>query len=361
MSIMRTYCSNTEMVLLLGTKSRHATTVNRHGRRRMRLFLRHARFAKLESAFPGVFRSFLFLTNHPLHSAGNGQDLRFVLQSTKEATTLASLPSVVASWVKRIASDAGVTEEVAFAAMSKTDAGADLPKLRDALMRLIDALAQCWAPAGDCSHEAVRRAAQALIDQCGRASSLDHQQVLPAYVIATVNPDEQIAARIDGKRITLERVQAVLEAGRNSTAPLEGDPTQCISPGDGSSDLLHQKLDAGGFSAVSRNSAEDLRDKADYLGIKWIKQHGDSVGLVMYNHVRSLVLSDAGRAFDATQTEADCFGPAMREDLRCRFRERRVAGYQLYDCTDDHLEGIAFSLTAQCKVVWSHARPWESN
>jgi hypothetical protein len=35
----------------------------------------------------------------------------------------------------------------------------------------------------------------------------------------------------------------------------------------GSTDLLYKKLDAGGFSAVSRNSAEDLRDKADYLGI----------------------------------------------------------------------------------------------
>lgn len=319
-----------------------------------------ARFAKLEAEYNHRFRRFYFLTNHPLYSAGNGNDLSYVLQSIKDVATVADLPSNVASWVRRVARDAGVDETVAFAAMSKTVAKADLPKLRDALMRLIDAITQCWPIAVDCSHGSVRRAAQALIEECGRASSLDHEQLLPAYVIATMEKDEQITARIDGKRMTLERVQAVLEAGRDSTATLEGDPAQCIPPGEGSTDLLHQKMDAGGFSAVSRNSAEDLRDKADYLGIKWIKQYGNSKGLNRYNHVCSLVLSDAGRAFDSTQTKNDGFGPSMREELRRRFRDRRMAGDQLFDATDDHLEGIAFSLTAQCKIFWSHTRPWES-
>ncbi len=318
------------------------------------------RFAKLESYYPGRFRRFAFLTNHPLYSAGNGQDLPHVLQSIKDAASVADLPSIVAPWVRRVARDADVTEAVAFAALSKTVAKADLPKLRDAVMRLIDAIAQCWAPAGDCSHNAVRQAAQALIDECGRASSLDHEQLLPAYVTAAVDDDAAMAARINGKRMTLARVDNVLEHGRESTATLAGDPTLYVEPGGGSTEVLHKKLDAGGFSAVSRNSAEDLRDKADYLGIGWTKKYGHDKGLQCYDHVRSLALSDAGRAFDATQTQADGFGPAMREDLRRRFRERRTAGDQLFDSTDDHLEGIAFSLTAQCKVVWSHAKPWES-
>jgi hypothetical protein len=279
----------------------------------------------------------------------------------KDAATLADLPSNVASWIKRVAREAGVTEAVAVAAMAKTVASADLPKLRDAAMRVIDTIAHCWTPANDCSHGAVRRAAQALVDECGRASSLDHQQLLPAYVVATVCDDADIAARISGKRIDLARVQRVLEQGRDSTATLEGDSATRIPLGTGSTDLLHRKLDAGGFSAVSRYSAEDLRDKADYLGIRWTKQYGIDSGLAKYDHVRTLVFSDAGRAFDATRTERDGFGPAMREDLRRRFQERRRTGDQLYDSTDDHLEGIAFSLTAQCKVVWSNARPWESD
>ncbi|AFL75366.1 DUF4297 domain-containing protein [Thiocystis violascens] len=318
------------------------------------------RFAKLESDYPRRFRCFCFLTNHPLHSERNGQDIRHVLQSIKDAATVADLQPPVASWFRQVVEAASVTEAIAFAAMSKTEAKADLPKLRDAVIRLIDTIAQCWAPATDCSYYAVRRAAQALIDECSRASSLGHEQLLPAYVIAIVNDDSDMAARIDGKRMTLARVQSILEHGRDSSATLAGDPARYIGPGEGSTELLHKKLDAGGFSVVSRNSAEDLRDKADYLGIAWTKKYGYDKGLERYGHVCSLVLSDAGRSFDATQTETDDFGPAMREELRRRFRERRTASYQLYDCTDDHLEGIAFSLTAQCKVVWSHARPWES-
>jgi len=317
------------------------------------------RFAKLESEYPGRFRRFCFLTNHPLYSAGNAQSLSYVLQSIKDVQSVEGLPLSVVRWVRRVARDAEVAEEVAFAALLKTVATADLPKLRDAVMRLIDAIAQCWAPAADCSHEAVKQAAQALIDECGRASSLNHEQLLPAYVIAALDDHADMAARIAGKRMTLARVKGILEEGRDSIATLSGDPALCVKPGAGSAELLNQKLDTAGFSAVSRHSAEDLRNKADYLGIVWIKKYGNDAGLRRYDHVRSIVFSDAGRAFDATQSKADGFGPAMRENLRRRFRERRTAGDQLFDSTDDHLEGIAFSLTAQCKVVWSHARPWE--
>lgn len=318
------------------------------------------RFAKLESEYPGRFRNFCFLTNHPLYSAGNGQDLAHVLQTIRNTGTLAKLPSNVALWVNQVVRGAEVTEAVAYAALSKAVAKADLPKIRDATMRLIDTIDQCWAPATDCTHHAVRQAAQALIDECGRASSLNHEQLIPAYVVAAPDGNAEIAARIGCKRMTLARVKSILEHGRDSAAMLAGNFALCVEPGNGSTELLHKKLDAGGFSSVSRNSAEDLRDKADYLGIVWIKKHGRENGLQRYDHVRSVVLSDAGRAFDATQTDADGFGPAMRDDMRRRFRERRTAGDQLFDATDDHLEGIAFSLTAQCKIVWSHARPWES-
>jgi hypothetical protein len=318
------------------------------------------RFAKLEAEYPERFRRFCFLTNHPLHTSRNGQDLPFVLHSIAAAESIADLPANIAGWVRRIARDANVTETDAFVALSKTVATSDLPKLRDAVMRLIDTIVQCWSPAADCSHTAIRCAAQELVDECGRASSLNHEQLLPAYILAAVDGEACITARIHGKRMTVARVQSILERGRDATATLAGDPTRFVEPGQGSTDLLHQKLDVGGFSAVSRNSAEDLRDKADYLGIVWINKYGRERGLERYDHIRSVVLSDAGRAFDATQIDAGGFGPEMRDDLRRRFRERRASGANLYDATDDHLEGIAFSLTAQCEVAWSHARPWES-
>lgn len=319
-----------------------------------------SRFSKLESDFPGGFRQFCFLSNHPLHSSGNGKDLAHVLGTVKRAKAIADLPTGIARWVRRIARDAEVSEAIAFSALSKTVVDANLPKLRDVLMRLIHTIAQSWSPAADCSHESLKRAAIGLVDECGRASSLNHYQLLPAYLVTAADPDADTRSRIEGKRMTRERIDRALEMGRDSMATLDGDPNLWVKPGEGSPELLRKKLQAGGFSSVAMTSAEDLRNKADYLGITWIQKYGRDMGLGRYNHLRSLVLSDAGRAFDASQIETDGFGPNMREDLRSRLQQRREDGCQLYDCTVDHLEGIAFTLTAQCKITWSHARPWES-
>jgi hypothetical protein len=176
--------------------------------------------------------------------------------------------------------------------------------------------------------------------------------------VASPNVTE-LAARLAGKRIDEARILAILDQGLNETAPLDGNPDLCAEPGTGKTSLLLRKLDAGGFSAVSRNSAQDLRDKADYLGIVWTKKHGRTAGLQRYGHVRSLVLSDAARAFEAAQREDQPLGVRMLSELRFRFGQRRQDGNQLYDCSDEHLEGFAYSLTSQCKVQWSLDRPWE--
>lgn len=319
------------------------------------------RFSRLENEFPGRFRAFLFLSNHPLHSARNGQDINYVLQMIKSATALSDLSSPVARLLARIAKEAGCTAEVVFVALTKAQARDDLPKLADIEVRLIDTLTGIWNCATDCPYNSVRRAARHLASECGRASSLSHQDILPAYLPVTPDPEGmEFAARLAVKRLERIRVLEILDAGLNMTAPLDGDPESLVEPGTGATDLLLKKLDAGGFSAVSRNSALDLRDKADYLGIVWTKKHGRGSGLQRYTHVRSIVLSDAARAFEGTQDDEHPFGVKMLSELRSLFKERRAEGSPLYDCSDEHLEGFAYSLTSQCKVQWSIDRPWET-
>lgn len=318
-----------------------------------------ARFARLESDFPGHFKKFSFLTNHQIYKSDNGQDLLWILDCIRGASSASDLDARVNAWLKKVADTGKVTLATAFAAASKTNASGELPKLDDVTLRLVNTLAESWEPAESCSHSALRSSALSLVEECGRASSLDHKQSLPGYFGVIAEPDQAAETCIDAKRMTAHRVKQSLESGLVTQAELDGDPAKGVKPGEGSTDLLRAKLDAAGFSAVSMNSAEDLRDKADYLGLKWAMQHGNEKGLGQYNHIQSLVLSDASRAFDATQAAIDPFGPKMREDLRQRFRDRRKDGAQLYDATDDHLEGFVFSLTSQCKVVWSHARPWE--
>jgi hypothetical protein len=177
----------------------------------------------------------------------------------------------------------------------------------------------------------------------------------------TADPvNTELSARLAGKRIDRDRMLRVLDQGLDELANLDSEPDLLIDPGTGDSDLLQKKLDAGGFSAVSRNSAEDLRDKADYLGLVWTKKHGRIPGLQRYAHVRSLVLSDAAGAFEHSKREDAKFGIEMLSDLRGRFKERRQEGSQLYDSSDEHLEGFAYALTSECKVLWSTDRPWEN-
>lgn len=319
-----------------------------------------ARFAKLEADFPGQFRRFKFLTNHPLHAARNNQDICYVLAIVKAAATAADLPSGITSFLTRIAKEAGCSDEVAFVAIQKTEASDDLPKMPDVMTRLAQTLADVWSRARDCPFPAIEKAARALVHECGEASSLAHENALPAYLSLTTDPvSAELSARLAGKRIDRDRMLRILEQGLDQLATLDSDPELLIDLGRGDSDLLKKKLDAGGFSAVSRNSAEDLRDKADYLGLVWTKKYGRTSGLQRYTHVRSLVLSDAAAAFEKARQDDARFGVQMLSELRARFRERRRLNDQLYDTTDEHLEGFTYALTSECKVVWSNDRPWE--
>lgn len=321
-----------------------------------------ARFAKLEAGFPGRFRAFRFVTNHPLYAAENGRDFRHVLRVIRAAACVSDLSRPIERFVSSVSRESGCAAEVVFTALSKTYAVDELPKLPDAAIRLVSTLTGVWHRADDCSHASVMGAARRLASECGQASSLAHQDVLPAYLPATSDPEAtEISACLAGKRFDRARVLRVLETGLNGTATLDGDPAAIVEPGTGAKSLLLKKLDAGGFSAVSRNSAEDLRDKADYEGIVWIKKYGRAEGLRRYGHVRSLVLSDAARAFEATKDEAHPFGLQMLSELRSRFQQRRIEGSQLYECSNEHLEGFAYTMTSECRIQWSLARPWEAD
>ena len=319
------------------------------------------RFIRLEQAYPGRFRSYHFLTNHPLHNAKNSASIRHFLSEIAKVSEANNLANPDLRLFLRLVKNAKCAKEIAFSALLKTKASDLLPHLSDIETRLFESLLSSWEGAEERSAGAVRRAASALADECARASSLAHTYVLPGYLASVQCPgDTELKERIDGKRIDQARLLAVLEKNHDGIASLDGHPDAISEPGIGSSDLLQQKLDAGGFSAVSCSSAEDLRSKADYQGIAWTKKYGREKGLQRYSHARSIVHRDAAKAFEATKTADDsAFGLKMLEEFRQQILRRRNGNTQLFDCSDEHLEGLAYSLTAECKVQWSTSRPWE--
>ena len=94
------------------------------------------RFAKLEAEFPNQFRTFRFLTNHPLHAAANGRGICHILACIRAALTRAGVTDrAVNAFLKKIAREAECTEEVAYSALRKSSATDELPKLADVQAR----------------------------------------------------------------------------------------------------------------------------------------------------------------------------------------------------------------------------------
>lgn len=318
------------------------------------------RFVNLEAAFGSKFRRYLFATNHPLYRSKNGQDVVHVLNLMKSTPDASSVPPVARTLLKKVARDAGSTVDVAYAALRKAIASDEFPKLPDVRARIAQTLIDVWPEAETCSTTVLLNVVDRLISECGRASALSHKGLLPAYLpVLTTAVEREMQQRIAGKRITKERLLDLLREGMHQTAALHCDAGSIVPPGIGSTDLLRTKLDVGGFSMVSTNSASDLRDKADYLGVVWTKKYGREAGLQRYSHVKSLVLVDAAAAFEEAAAPGK-FGLQMLGKLRQRFALRRSDGAQLFDCSNEHLEGFAFVLTAQCQIAWSTERPWES-
>jgi len=319
------------------------------------------RFAQLEKQFPGRFRAFVIVTNHVFVTGKQTKTcLSYLLDLAATATDVDSAPQVLRQYLQLLATAASCEAAIALVALKKTRFDHGQPKLDDVLLRLIDTLTQVWPQAHDCTITIVNAAARALVSACQEASSLAHALTVPGYIAVSPNPAHaELQIRINGKRIDRAKLEQILGATLQGGELLHGPLTDLPELAMPNLSLLQQKLSAGGFSALAIASAAELRDKADFLGLQWIRRYGKTVGLQRYDHIRTLVRVDCADAFDTTRSDSEPFGRTMLADLRQRFRKRRStsSGAPLFGCLDEHLEGYAYLLTAECSVWWSSDKP----
>ncbi len=319
-----------------------------------------ARFVILDNQYPRQFQSFIFITNHPIQSTSNGQDIAYLLRQINEEKNMDLLSKSVTKYIKIISKTAKIVDEIVFYTLKKVSIRHDVPKLQNATISLIDTIASVWEKANLISYEGTKRAAYHLIDACFHASSLASQDLLPSYITVSSNGVErEVQERISGKAFNKQRVSDVLLEGLDETIPLSCNPMDFQNINSGSKELLRKKLTAGGFSAVSTIYAEDLRDTADYAGTRLIQKYGREQGLQKYYELRLKVQGDAARAYEDEKKDKDPFGLNMLSTLRNNLKTRLLSGEQFYGCSIEHLEGLAYTLTSQCKVLWSLNRPWE--
>lgn len=316
-----------------------------------------ARFCSLDLKYGSQFSAFIFATNHPMQSTKNGRDVIFLLGQIRENTPYSSQASIVHTFVKKVAKEASIDEEQVYASLKKCIVQQDLPHLKDISIRLMSNLATDWEGAKTGSYNEVQQAAEALISECASASSLAIQDFLPLY-FDSVESNNTSLAIIEHKRFDRERTLQILNKGFNGELPLFRD-LDTVIPCSFDKDLLRKKMDAGGFSITSTFYAEDLRDSADYAGYQLIQKYGSSLGKQKYDELTLKVHRDAAEAFEMEKDNQDPFGAKMLARMRSSLKKRVDSGENLYGFTPDHLEGLAYTLTSQCKVAWSLKRPWE--
>jgi hypothetical protein len=312
------------------------------------------RFAQLEHAYSSRFRRYQLATNHVFRIDKTGRSLPHLIDLARAAVPAGG--TKLSSYVAEVAKRASVPEESVKTALSKIHCDCSLPKLEDAKARLERALLFVWPQAAERSSAVLSRAADHLVDECARASSLDHLQTVPAYLsISGEGPSREMELRIEGKRLDFERVSGVLSEVADDYELLEG-PVEGDSQHQNDGIDLEEKLRLGGFSAISQASAIDLRTKAEHLAIRWLQRHGTDRGRARNDHVRSIVLSDCAQAWESTHQNDSSFGIAMQGALRERFAERsKDESSDLLGCTTEHLEGFAYVLSSECTVWWSES------
>lgn len=314
------------------------------------------RFVRIDSLFPGLLRKFVLASNHPFL----GTSLPALLIDAKDSSS-SEADGKLHKLLTKLAKSSSVPIECCLKTLKKCSCDDSWPKMHHAKKVLADEIGRLWPAAANATPSQLAEVAAELVAECSRASSLDHLQTTPAYLSLHADAaDESLKRTIDGKRIGRARLEGVLSR-LGATNSLLVSSEHLHVPAGADTSILEQKLEAGGLSAVSINSATDLRDKADYKSLEWMSQFGEVEGLRRHSHIRSVVLADSADAHDTakSQTNSEKFGAAMKQELRKRFRQRRISGgaASLFDCLDEHLEGHAYSLTNECKVWWSDPVP----
>lgn len=314
------------------------------------------KFVRLDHEHPGQLESFTLATNHHFFSAKlNGANLPYVLELAHKEGRDAGEEKTLSKFIKKVSSKSGRSESDVLGTLRKTKCTHDLPKLTNSLGHLCERIQTNHAPAREVAYSVLRKAAAALTSEAEKAATLHHEQDTSWYLsIRKDGVEEQVKARINGKRMTRERVQRVLaEAIKSPPELLTSADVTTPLPLPAVNSKLAQKLTAGGLSAMTVNAARDCWSSALKQQIEWSSTVGDEAALARHRHLKALVYNEASAAHEATKIAAPP-GPAMLEDLRRRLRERRASTPgDVFSSLEEQLLGRVYMLTEECKVWWS--------
>ena len=199
------------------------------------------------------------------------------------------------------------------------------------------------------------RASKALINKMSEAGSLSHVCPRETYFALLSDPAQaHVDSVIEGKRITKETVQSIIEESISIQVLLRQTNAVPVSDLPRAMKTMELKMAGGRISVDNIRRAKDHKFSTQTLFNAWMHKYGTRKANDRYQHLSVIVGTECQEAYDSVYKRDKPFGQDMLREVRERIRTRLAKEPEsFFECKYEHLLGVAGVLTEQCDVWWS--------
>jgi hypothetical protein len=199
-------------------------------------------FIKLENQFPGCFLHYVLATNNGFwHEKKNSSNLPYLLELAQSIINEEDVTyrQCLSTFAEKLSKKLSANEEtsnllvlnadqtisnLALSVLSKVKTSGDLPGLDDIEQRLIKEIADC-PDIGHRRYNELQKLAKTLVNEMLRAASLANSSPHPLHFYLLTDPvAHRTNATIQGKRITKEKIQQILQEHSSTETLYENNP-----------------------------------------------------------------------------------------------------------------------------------------
>lgn len=326
------------------------TFTNEHITDALRRFIEH------EKKFPKKFRRYVLCTNCGFRNGKTAANLPYCLSVIRKQDDLESCLKEIdfSKSIESIKGDKGYDDNLILNTFKKVEATTwrSLSEYEQLLpLDIRDVLDNRY---NDIT--VLEKITKQLVDMTVTAARLPKKGDEPSYYDWLMDPRKaELDAIIQKKRITRDRVQSVVDSSVTQPGLLRGLSPLPVKDWPRGMDILDAKMRNGSISNEDINRVKDYDNSVFDLLLRWNYRYGKIETDERAEHLRLIVDSECGYAYNKYKESQTPFGEQMLTLVRERLTQRQMDVSQRFqnECIVEHLEGIAGMLTERCDVWWS--------
>lgn len=313
------------------------------------------RFIEQSIQYPDNYAYFVIATNHSFWSEKrNSQNLKFLLELAQSVSDglQGEFPKELSKYIALLSGKvdakmrASCTPGIVLHVLSKIRLEHKLPKFDDVDLALIRQILFCYE-AHNAGYDDLLKVARTLINKMLDAASLSHVSPRNSYFALLSDPEGALVdAIIDGKRITQETIQHILNESLSTEALLKTLSPVSTTDLPKTIGVMEFKMAKGKVSFANIQNAKDLKYSAEYLLNRWRYKYGLQLTDERYQQLLVIISNICQEAYDQNYNHNYSFGQKMLQAIRGLIRERYLSEpNSFFGCKYEHLLGIVGILT----------------